>query len=100
MTSSKFSDVSLDLELIIISCVKLLDLGLANAVVRVSGFLARDNPGIPHVRDVTVNFHQHPVRNANELTAEPRLANSVARMLLDSLPSNSLEAFRWALTMC
>ena len=69
-----------------------LDIGGAKAVL-VSGFLARDNPGIPHVRDVTVYFPTASSINgrATQLTQ----AHFVTHMLLDSLPSNSLEAFRW-----
>lgn len=60
--------------------------------VRVSGFLSRDNPGTQHVRDVTVYFPL--ASNAHERAAQLGKAHFIVRMLLDSLPSNSLEAFR------
>lgn len=74
-----------------------LDIEGAKAV-RVSGFLARDNQRIPHVRDVILNFST--ASDTNERVAQLWQAHFVARMLLNSLPSNSLEAFRWAFTTC
>ena len=73
-----------------------LDIEGAKAI-RVSGFLARDNPGIPYVRDVTVYFLIFS--DANERAAQLKQAHFVVRMLLEILPLNSLEAFRWAFSM-
>ena len=67
-----------------------LDIGGAKAV-RISGFLARENPGLPHVRDITVYFC---ISGSDDREVLCRQANFVVRLLLELLPPNILEAFR------
>ncbi|KAI9878317.1 MAG: hypothetical protein M1830_001250 [Pleopsidium flavum] len=63
--------------------------------VHVSSFLARDNPGLPYVREIAIHLLGCQNSSSAERNAQIRQAHFVVRLLLDHLPSDILEAFRW-----
>ena len=78
--------------------------------LRVSAMLARDNPGIPHIRKIHLELErtiQPAQQNADDSSDEEnspvtedvviagRQAQLTVRMLLDFLPANILEEFRY-----
>ncbi|KAI9871354.1 MAG: hypothetical protein M1830_002991 [Pleopsidium flavum] len=121
MAYLRFPDLSLDLKSLIISYIDrptdLKSLCLTSKDVRdvavrelyrnvsfdmgshkdihVSSFLARDNPGLPYVREIAIHLLGCQNSSSAERDAQIRQAHFVARLLLDHLPSDILEAFRW-----
>jgi hypothetical protein len=64
-----------------------LDIGGATDS-RLSAFLGRDNPGLPHIREVNLWLYE------DEDGATLQQANLTMRFLIDLLPPNTLEAFK------
>ena len=78
--------------------------------------LGRDNPGIPHIRNIYLKFEknfQPPKQNADDSSDEEstpvveeeeslaiRQAQFTVRLLLDFLPPNILEVFRYERFRC
>lgn len=62
--------------------------------LRVSGLLSRYKPGLPHIRVIFIDLS--PTSDKAEREAKLRPVQLVVCLLLDLLPSNILEAFRWA----
>ena len=81
--------------------------------IRVSGLLSRTNPGVQHIRKVYLHLEKAPHQNLDfqtnsddsseeEVEVKPediagaaRQAQFTVRLLLDFLPNDILENFRW-----
>ena len=80
--------------------------------LRISAMLGRDNPGIPHIRKIYLEFEktlvtkqqvlddssdEESVPVVEEFTIAARQAQFTVRLLLDFLPANILKVFRYCL---
>lgn len=81
--------------------------------IRVSGLLSRTNPGVQHIRKVYLHLEKVPYQNLDfqtnsdessedevevkleDLAGAARQAQFTVRLLLDFLPNDILENFRW-----
>ena len=81
--------------------------------IRVSGLLSRTNPGFQHIRKVYLHLEKAPYQNSNfqansddssedevevkleDIAGGARQAQFIVRLLLDFLPNDILETFRW-----
>ena len=85
--------------------------------IRVSGLLSRTNPGVQHIRKVYLHLEKAPYQNSNfhsnsdnssddssedevevkleDIAGGARQAQFIVRLLLDFLPNDILETFRW-----
>lgn len=77
--------------------------------IRISAMLGRDNPGLPHIRKIYLEFEktfitksqssddsseEENVPIVEETSVANRQAQFTVRLLLDFLPPNILEVFR------
>ncbi|MCJ1411703.1 hypothetical protein MMC19_005795 [Ptychographa xylographoides] len=137
MAPLQFNDISLDIKRLIISFIDrptdLKNLCLSNKELqaistpilyktihlfvggiqdlRLSAFLGRDNPGIPHIREIFLRLekavlqdkhsHYHSDDSSDEEDIEEsasipaRQAQFTVRLLLDHLPRDTLQIFSW-----
>ena len=78
--------------------------------LRLTPFLARDNPGLRHIREVYLTLEKVAIRDKDEdgypeenpddmfevdLAGPHRQANFTVRLLLEFLPPNQLEVFKY-----
>ena len=81
--------------------------------IRVSGLLSRTNPGVEHIREIYLHLEKVPCQDldfqtnsddSSEDEVEVKLEDSagaarqaqfIVRLLLDFLPNDILETFRW-----
>ena len=79
--------------------------------MRLSAFLGRDNPGVQHVREIYLRLEKTTIPNKHrrhypddssededieeEVIVAARQAQFTVRLLLDFLPPNILEVFRY-----
>lgn len=83
--------------------------------LRISAMLGRDNPGIPHIRKIYLEFEktfvtkqqaledssdEESIPVVEDVSVATRQAQFTVRLLLDFLPVNILEVFRYFPFIC